>query len=149
MDINFPDMEFLEVLTEGLERVMMVRGGGREVITIYSQYANTHSHQTHIPTNYQAPNSTTYSQLSSYTHPEHCKFSKFDSQLVVAFHFWFSKQPMYQNSIEFKIFTRSSNKFTVLIGYSDWPPSRRLRSLQTARSLFPKDIWFKKVICSL
>merc|ERR1712029_528462 len=29
-------MEFLEVLTEGLERVMMVRGGGREVITIYS-----------------------------------------------------------------------------------------------------------------
>lgn len=39
---NFPlfsplsDMEFLEVLTEGLERVLMVRGGGREVITIYS-----------------------------------------------------------------------------------------------------------------
>nr|CAD7593392.1 unnamed protein product [Timema genevievae] len=31
-----PDMEFLEVLTEGLERVLMVRGGGREVITIYS-----------------------------------------------------------------------------------------------------------------
>ena len=30
------DMEFLEVLTEGLERVLMVRGGGREVITIYS-----------------------------------------------------------------------------------------------------------------
>ena len=30
------DMEFLEVLTEGLDRVMMVRGGGREVITIYS-----------------------------------------------------------------------------------------------------------------
>ncbi|XP_038158892.1 solute carrier family 12 member 4 [Cyprinodon tularosa] len=29
-------MEFLEVLTEGLERVMLVRGGGREVITIYS-----------------------------------------------------------------------------------------------------------------
>lgn len=29
-------MEFLEVLTEGLERVLMVRGGGREVITIYS-----------------------------------------------------------------------------------------------------------------
>ncbi|RWS14149.1 solute carrier family 12 member 6-like isoform X2, partial [Dinothrombium tinctorium] len=29
-------MEFLEVLTEGLERVIMVRGGGREVITIYS-----------------------------------------------------------------------------------------------------------------
>ena len=30
------DMEFLEVLTEGLERVLLVRGGGREVITIYS-----------------------------------------------------------------------------------------------------------------
>ncbi|XP_051176249.1 solute carrier family 12 member 6 isoform X5 [Leptopilina boulardi] len=29
-------MEFLEVLTERLERVLMVRGGGREVITIYS-----------------------------------------------------------------------------------------------------------------
>lgn len=29
-------MEFLEVLTEGLERVLVVRGGGREVITIYS-----------------------------------------------------------------------------------------------------------------
>ncbi|XP_033625955.1 solute carrier family 12 member 4-like isoform X2 [Asterias rubens] len=29
-------MEYLEVLTEGLERVLMVRGGGREVITIYS-----------------------------------------------------------------------------------------------------------------
>ncbi|GFT69572.1 solute carrier family 12 member 4 [Nephila pilipes] len=29
-------MEFLEVLTEGLEHVLMVRGGGREVITIYS-----------------------------------------------------------------------------------------------------------------
>ncbi|CAG0882391.1 unnamed protein product [Cyprideis torosa] len=33
-DSNY--MEFLEVLTEGLERVLMVRGGGREVITIYS-----------------------------------------------------------------------------------------------------------------
>ena len=33
---NSSDMEFLEVLTEGLERVLMVRGGGREVITIYS-----------------------------------------------------------------------------------------------------------------
>ncbi|KAF3837327.1 hypothetical protein F7725_004791 [Dissostichus mawsoni] len=31
-----PDMEFLEVLTEGLERVLLVRGGGGEVITIYS-----------------------------------------------------------------------------------------------------------------
>jgi len=30
------DMEFLEVLTEGMERVLMVRGGGSEVITIYS-----------------------------------------------------------------------------------------------------------------
>ncbi|XP_073813225.1 solute carrier family 12 member kcc isoform X9 [Musca autumnalis] len=29
-------MEFMEVLTEGLEKVLMVRGGGREVITIYS-----------------------------------------------------------------------------------------------------------------
>ena len=34
--ILLADMEFLEVLTEGLERVLMVRGGGREVITIYS-----------------------------------------------------------------------------------------------------------------
>lgn len=30
------DMEFLEVLTEGLDRVLLVRGGGSEVITIYS-----------------------------------------------------------------------------------------------------------------
>ncbi|KAG8514575.1 Solute carrier family 12 member 6, partial [Galemys pyrenaicus] len=30
------NMEFLEVLTEGLERVLLVRGGGSEVITIYS-----------------------------------------------------------------------------------------------------------------
>ncbi|KAG8200488.1 hypothetical protein JTE90_000568 [Oedothorax gibbosus] len=29
-------MEFIEVLTEGLEKVLMVRGGGREVMTIYS-----------------------------------------------------------------------------------------------------------------
>ncbi|EDO35443.1 predicted protein [Nematostella vectensis] len=29
-------MDFLDVLTEGLDRVLMVRGGGREVITIYS-----------------------------------------------------------------------------------------------------------------
>ncbi|ESN99040.1 hypothetical protein HELRODRAFT_66482, partial [Helobdella robusta] len=29
-------MEYLEVLTEGIDRVLMVRGGGREVITIYS-----------------------------------------------------------------------------------------------------------------
>ena len=34
-------MEFLEVLTEGLERVLMVRGGGREVITIYSWTRST------------------------------------------------------------------------------------------------------------
>ncbi|XP_063071272.1 solute carrier family 12 member 5 [Engraulis encrasicolus] len=33
-DANY--MEFLEVLTEGLNRVLLVRGGGREVITIYS-----------------------------------------------------------------------------------------------------------------
>lgn len=33
---SLSDMEFLEVLTEGLERVLLVRGGGREVITIYS-----------------------------------------------------------------------------------------------------------------
>ena len=36
LTIHFIDMEFLEVLTEGLDRVVMVRGGGREVITIYS-----------------------------------------------------------------------------------------------------------------
>jgi len=29
-------MEYIEVLTEGIERVLMVRGGGSEVITIYS-----------------------------------------------------------------------------------------------------------------
>lgn len=34
-------MEFLEVLTEGLEKVLMVRGGGREVITIYSWVSST------------------------------------------------------------------------------------------------------------
>lgn len=33
---HLSDMEFLEVLTEGLNRVLLVRGGGREVITIYS-----------------------------------------------------------------------------------------------------------------
>jgi len=36
LDCRMLDMEFLEVLTEGLERVLMVRGSGREVITIYS-----------------------------------------------------------------------------------------------------------------
>merc|ERR1711874_659852 len=35
-DSDYSYMEFLEVLTEGFERVLMVRGGGREVITIYS-----------------------------------------------------------------------------------------------------------------
>lgn len=34
--MSLSDMEFLEVLTEGLNRVLLVRGGGREVITIYS-----------------------------------------------------------------------------------------------------------------
>ena len=29
-------MEFLEALTEGLDRVLLVKGGGNEVITIYS-----------------------------------------------------------------------------------------------------------------
>ena len=29
-------MEFIEVLTEGLERVLLARGSGREVITIFS-----------------------------------------------------------------------------------------------------------------
>jgi potassium/chloride transporter 4/5/6 len=29
-------MEFIEALTEGLDRVLLVRGAGREVITIYS-----------------------------------------------------------------------------------------------------------------
>jgi hypothetical protein len=29
-------MEFLDVLTEGLDRVVMVRGSGLEVVTIYS-----------------------------------------------------------------------------------------------------------------
>lgn len=32
----FTDMEFLEVLTDGLEKVLMVHGAGREVITMYS-----------------------------------------------------------------------------------------------------------------
>ena len=34
--LDTTDMEFLDELTEGLDRVLMVRGGGREVITIYS-----------------------------------------------------------------------------------------------------------------
>jgi len=36
LDALREDMEFLEVLTEGLSRVLMVRGGGNEVITMYS-----------------------------------------------------------------------------------------------------------------
>ena len=36
LNVMCSDMEFLDVLTEGLERVLLVRGGGREVITIYS-----------------------------------------------------------------------------------------------------------------
>lgn len=36
LNLNVLDMEFLEVLMEGLDRVLLVRGGGREVITIYS-----------------------------------------------------------------------------------------------------------------
>lgn len=34
--VRLSDMEFLEVLMDGLDRVLLVRGGGREVITIYS-----------------------------------------------------------------------------------------------------------------
>lgn len=45
LDFKIPwpasDMEFLEVLTEGLDRVLMVRGSGREVITIYSWWPFT------------------------------------------------------------------------------------------------------------
>jgi hypothetical protein len=33
---NFSDMEFIEALTEGLPRVLLVRGTGSEVVTIYS-----------------------------------------------------------------------------------------------------------------
>ena len=36
LTIVYVDMEFLDVLTEGIDRVLMVRGGGREVVTIYS-----------------------------------------------------------------------------------------------------------------
>jgi len=36
LNVLSEDMEFLEVLTEGLSRVLMVRGGGTEVITMYS-----------------------------------------------------------------------------------------------------------------
>ncbi|KJH47498.1 hypothetical protein DICVIV_06436 [Dictyocaulus viviparus] len=34
--VNLPDMEFIEALTEGLNRVLLVRGTGAEVVTIYS-----------------------------------------------------------------------------------------------------------------
>ncbi len=30
------DMEFIEALTEGLDRVLLVKGTGKEVVTIYS-----------------------------------------------------------------------------------------------------------------
>ena len=33
---NNTDMEFIEALMEGLDRVFLVRGGGHEVVTIYS-----------------------------------------------------------------------------------------------------------------
>ena len=33
---HFPDMEFIEALTEGLRRVVLIRGTGAEVVTIYS-----------------------------------------------------------------------------------------------------------------
>lgn len=47
-------MEFLEVLTEGLNRVLLVRGGGREVITIYSWKGSFHGR--HVsPTNHPFP----------------------------------------------------------------------------------------------
>lgn len=55
------DMEFLEVLTEGLNRVLLVRGGGREVITIYSWKSSFHGR--HVsPKNHPFP-------LSSVTTP--------------------------------------------------------------------------------
>lgn len=54
-------MEFLEVLTEGLNRVLLVRGGGREVITIYSWKSSFHGR--HLsPMNHPFP-------LSSVTTP--------------------------------------------------------------------------------
>lgn len=36
MDAASSFLEFVEVLTEGLQRVLLVRGGGREVVTIFS-----------------------------------------------------------------------------------------------------------------
>ena len=34
--VHLPDMEFIEALTEGLRRVVLIRGTGAEVVTIYS-----------------------------------------------------------------------------------------------------------------
>lgn len=34
--VVFGDMEFIEALTEGVERVLLVKGSGQEVVTIYS-----------------------------------------------------------------------------------------------------------------
>lgn len=48
----FLDMEFIEALTEGLPRVLLVRGTGSEVVTIYSWiFYQLHSLpiQTHFP----------------------------------------------------------------------------------------------------
>ena len=36
LNLPFTDMEFVEALTEGVSRVVLVRGGGHEVVTIYS-----------------------------------------------------------------------------------------------------------------
>lgn len=72
-------MEFLEVLTEGLERVLMVRGGGREVITIYSWVISPHIYNTH------------------HNHHHHCNYfyqrshsSYYRYGLCVLLHSWFT-----------------------------------------------------------
>ena len=36
LNSRLSDMEYIEVLTEKLDRVLLVRGGGREVVTMYS-----------------------------------------------------------------------------------------------------------------
>jgi len=36
MKLIIKDMEFIEALIEGLDQVFLVRGGGHEVVTIYS-----------------------------------------------------------------------------------------------------------------
>ena len=36
MKRDFPDMDFIEALTESIARVLLVKGTGREVVTIYS-----------------------------------------------------------------------------------------------------------------